>query len=274
MAGDRQVVTREPRELPDQADAARSVLETRRKRLRLLSVVGVLAVLGISLFVALHGASDTPATPVAAWLGPPSQDVPSPPTGQFQRAGLQSHTGSTPKLVFIGAQYSPFAAAERWAVVKALGQLGSFSGLRSGLSQSGQSGLQAIPTFDLLHARYRSAYVLFDHKDLEDRAGHRLQRLSARESRLLASYDPSGTIPLVLIGDYAMAGSGYPPRDIEGKSFETIQKALQHTVVEGYVQEINAEANVITALLCHTGGGLPRAVCARAAVQRISRQLQ
>jgi hypothetical protein len=182
--------------------------------------------------------------------------------------------GSKPELLFIGAQYSPYSAAERWAVVKALGQFGTFSGLRTGESQSGQSGFQLLPTFDLLHARYRSAYVAFDHKDLEDRGGSPLQKLSREEAKLFDLYDPSRTIPLVLAGGYAMAGSGYSPGDIQGRSFDTIQKALQRGAPDGYVQEINAETNAITALLCRADGAVPRAACGRRSVREISRYLQ
>ncbi len=248
--------------------AREQALRRRRGSRILVAAVGVVAV-ALAVFFALRSATGgTTPTVVAASLGKPTADVPNAPTGQFKRVGSIVRSGGKAEVLFIGAQFCPFCAAERWSLVKALGQFGQFTNLRTSTNQAGQSGFGTIPTFDLTHAGYTSRYVTFAHVDTADRAGNPLQTMSSSESALFNQYDSSGSIPLVLIGGYAQTGSGYSPGDIDGKSFAEVQHTLQQGDAS-FARDINAEANVISALVCHADGGLPVSVCARPAIHTI-----
>lgn len=80
-------------------------------------------VTGFNLRVANAVGVSSPATPVT----PPVQI-----TGQ---PALASH--GRPELVYVGAEYCPFCAAERWPLAVALGRFGTFS--RLGLTDSAPS---------------------------------------------------------------------------------------------------------------------------------------
>ena len=243
----------------------------RRKRIAFRAggaIVAVAAVAAAVLFALRGGASSISQHAVAAGLGAPTSDVTSPPTGQFSHVGAPFSQGGKPELLFIGAQYCPHCAGQRWAIVKALNQFGTFSHLTSSANDDG-----SIPTFNLHEAGYTSKYVTFDHKDLEDRSHHQLDTLSPGEASLFNRYDPSGGIPLVLVSGYALVGDGYDLSVVQNKSFNTVQRALQRGSPDPLVPAINAEANSITAFVCHADGMLPHSVCNRPVIRSIVSQL-
>ncbi|MGH2448152.1 MAG: DUF929 family protein [Chloroflexota bacterium] len=252
-------------------------LQEERRRRAVKYGGGVLAVIALVVAVAagvsLQGKAAGPSTAVAAGLGPQTNNIPS-GTGQFHSGAQVLHIGNKPELLFIGAQYCPFCAAERWAIVKSLDQFGHWSGLTSSTNTQGESGFGLIPTFDLLHANYSSKYVGFDSKDVEDRDFKPLQKLSPAETEVFNRYDSSGGIPLVVAGGYSMTGAGYSPGVIDGKSFKAVQSSLQSGSHTSYVADINSESNMITALLCHAGRNRPAAVCGRGPIQRLVRRLK
>lgn len=170
--------------------------------------------------------------------------------------------------MFIGAQYCPHCAGERWPVIKALNQFGTFQNVGASASSEGN-----IPTFDLTRATYTSAFVAFDHKDVEDLNHNPLQALDATEQNAFNRYDSTGSIPLILAGGYAVTGDAYNLGDIDGLSFATVQHSLQHGERTPIVSDINAEANALTAFLCHADGMKPHSVCGRPVIRSIVRTL-
>lgn len=258
-----------------QQEIARERRETHRRtqrRKRWLTMggiaVAVVALVG-AFFISQQGAGSTAEAAVTSSLGAPTADIPSPPAGQFKPAGMMLRSNGKPEVLFISALYCPFCASERWAIVKALGQFGTWSNLHSSESAQGSGGFGLIPTYDLMHATYRSPYVSLVTRDIEDRSGKPLQQLSPQQQTLFNRYDPSGGIPMVLVADHVMLGAGYQPSAIDGKSFHAVQSGLQRDAPDGFVHDINGEANVITAYLCRADGGKPATACTRPAVRQI-----
>ncbi len=170
---------------------------SRRRRLvpRLASVASV----AIACVIALAGTQGL-ATLNPANLGPPTDAAPPYlPLDSFQRVGAPLYQGGKVELLFISSQGDAYAAAERWPIVKALGQFGSFSGLRPAFSALNRS-CPAVPTYDFTHAVYRSRYITFIHRDLQGwdprtRAEPPLQRLNPGETSLLRRYGGVGLSP-------------------------------------------------------------------------------
>lgn len=178
---------------------------SRRRRLvpRLASVASV----AIACVIALAGTQGL-ATLNPANLGPPTDAAPPYlPLDSFQRVGAPLYQGGKVELLFISSQGDAFAAAERWPIVKALGQFGTFSGLRPAFSALNMS-CPAVPTYDFTHAAYRSRYITFIHRDLQGwdprtSTEPPLQRLNAGEVSLLRRY---GTVGLSPTGDSTAGG--------------------------------------------------------------------
>lgn len=262
------------RALQQQAEEARVQARRRQRVTRvILATVGVVAVAIAALYVVRASTGGT-STAVAANLGPPTAALPGSPTGQFQLHEPVLRQHGKVEVLFIGALYCPYCAAERWSIVKALDQFGSFSGLKSTTNTQGEGGFGVIPTFELLGAGYQSKYVSLDAKDTQDRNHQPLQTLNNSETSNFNRLDPGGGIPLVAVGGYAQSGSGYQPSEIDGMSFAAVQHALQTNSTAGFAGSINAEANVLTALICHADGNQPSRACGVSAVRQIERSIR
>jgi hypothetical protein len=257
-------------------------------------------------------------------LGPPSDAVPSGHVlGAFHRIRQDIHQGGKPELLFIGTMVDGDSAAERWPVVKALDQFGTWSGLHSTATRScvfQRTGtLTCAPlnsrlytgytTFDLERAVYRSRYLAFVHKDLIDGNLQMRQHLSSLELLLFnryarrtgfphwhdavwrtaadaSAFEPKHRFPLVTVGGYletganvAIVGDLTPATSNKPLPFGTIQASLQHgAAIDGappsLLTDFNAEANVITALICHADGKKPTSVCDRPVIKAILKSVK
>jgi len=286
-----------------------------------------------ALVLAVSTASPAPASAATSVtdLGKPTNARPQNayfPAGYFQRKGPVLRSHGKPELLFMGTQVDGQSAAERWALVKALGQFGTLSGVSSlrqpicSLStQGGTTAPQCYPlngtyegktyqwgvaTFDLRKAAYASRYLAFVDVELIDKDAHALPtgRLSATESTLFHRYlfqtaigasaispfwqavgSGQTKMPMVDVGGFVETGTNVvPPIDLVGPNangavgdspwvpFTVIQHSLQtgrltSQEVPTLLNDFNAEANVITAVICRADGGKPASVCARPVIK-------
>src|SRR4051812_39000218 len=134
----------------DRNQRVRAVAAARRRRRRVLAVVGssvgVLAlVAGIVLAAAFRdGSTARPAagdsrTPASASV---LRSVAQVPQSTLAAVGVRAVTGwpkriadapltqgEKPLILYVGAEYCPFCAAERWSLVQALSRFGTFHDL-------------------------------------------------------------------------------------------------------------------------------------------------
>ena len=177
-----------------------------------------------------------------------------------------------PVVLFVGAQYCPFCATERWALVLALGRFGRWSGLSTMHSTPGSSGWPGIATYDLLHAAYGSSTVALQEREVADSAGRPLQALTAAQARAVNVGDPHGSIPFLLIaGRYAQTGAGYSAGLLVGLSFARIHHLVYAEPASRVGRAVTGEANVISALICQAlePNVMPVATCRSPAVQAL-----
>ncbi len=212
--------------------------------------VAVLAVLGIGGYLLLKQ-NIKPATQSEQSLG------------FFKKvADVPLSVENKPYFLFVGAQFCPSCAAERWAMVKALSRFGTFRGLAPDVVGEGEGG---IPTYNFVNADYKSSYVSYGHKEVADKDGKLIpgQELTDFEKKWFNTYDPRGGVPFLFInGQYVQLVAGFSPALIVGKTFDQIKKDLESNADTPYVAAINEEADIITAYLCKATGNQPREVCA------------
>ena len=72
----------------------------------------------------------------------------------------------------MGAEYCPYCAAARWAMIVALSRFGTFSGLATVHSAAANGAGQAepdpnTPTWTFVHATYTSKYLTFTPVELQ-----------------------------------------------------------------------------------------------------------
>ena len=101
--------------------------------------------------------------------------------------------GGKPEVLFIGAEFCPYCAAERWAMVMALSRFGTWSGLKETTS-SPWDAYPATATFSFRDATFTSQYLSFvsvEHETNDNSgSGTRklFQPLTTAESNLWSKY--------------------------------------------------------------------------------------
>lgn len=245
---------------------------------------------------------------------------PSFPLNGFHRIGKPYLPKHRAQVLFIGTLSASDggSAVERWATVKALQQFGTLSGVRAAdrnCHSRNVAGPCSYPTFDWSRARYRSDYVVFDHRDLIGPNNRPYQRLSGRDLSLYNRYsrdrrspfkndrydafntvlkagsgNTSRVLPLVTVGGYlqtvsqillpgdlAVPGTPAPTNPqayipLVPLDFSAVHDSLvrgKDPAASHLIEDVNAEANILTALICHADRMRPGNVCHRQVIREI-----
>jgi len=137
----------------------------RRRRLFITggSILAVVAIVVAFVVVKSLGSSSAPSKPTSATgTALPSSvvnDITNVPASTLQAVGKGSTNPKSiirlngtpltkdgkPEVLYIGAEYCPYCAAERWAMAVALSKFGTFTGLR-GIHSSSSDVPPSIPT--------------------------------------------------------------------------------------------------------------------------------
>jgi hypothetical protein len=173
-------------------------------------------------------------------------------------------------VFFMGAEFCPYSAAERWAVVRALQKYGQWSGLKQTISAARDQPFLNLPTYDFTEAIYTSSHIEFVSRETKDREFKPLQKLLKTEEKLVRKYDPGKEIPFLLIaGRFMQVGAGFTPKIFIGHTFRQTETELKK--IESEIRKtIDAEANIIAALLCLSG--LPPELCKETGVAELVAQ--
>ena len=208
-------------------------------------------------------------------------------------------TGPTgkPEFLYVGSEWCPYCAAQRWAMVVALSRFGTFSQLYQTTSSS-DDVFPDTPTFSFYSKLYKgslytSQYIDFvpveQQGNVKDSSGTypTLQTLTAAQEKLLATYDvppytsTPGSIPFIDIASKFIAiglapGAGqsaaYSPQDLSGKQWSDIASSLEDTS-STISQHILGSANYLTAGICIATGQQPSSVCSTDVIQTIEKTL-
>lgn len=177
-----------------------------------------------------------------------------------------------PVLLYVGAEYCPYCAVERWPVVVALSRFGTFTGLKSTTSAPAPETLPNTPTVTFHGSSYTSDYLVFSSVETQTRDFTPLGTPTAFQQQLFDTYNvdavtgSSGAIPFVMVGNkYAWAGSQYDTGLLEGKNFDQIVTALQDPSTD-IAKGIGGAANYITAMICQLTDGQPADVCSSSVI--------
>ena len=119
-----------------------------------------------------------------------------------------------PLVLYVGAEYCPFCAAQRWAVVQALSRFGTFTGLTLTHSDPKDS-FPNTPTFTFHGATYTSSVVAFEGVETQTVDHKPLDTLTSDQEALFTKYNAppyvpasaQGAIPFIYFGgSYVLSG--------------------------------------------------------------------
>jgi hypothetical protein len=201
-------------------------------------------------------------------------------------SGAALKSGGKPEMLYMGAEYCPFCAAERWGMVVALSRFGTFKNLGTTRSASADE-FPNTATWTFYKSSYTSKYLTFSSVEMQTnklasngQSYTTLQTPTAAQNALLAKYDAppyvasssKGAIPFIDIGNkYMLSGSSYSPQILQGKTWSQIATALKDPS-SPIAKAIDGTANYITAAICKVTGNQPASACTPA-VQKLEAKL-
>ena len=207
-------------------------------------------------------------------VGSPSSVVLPTKTGESTTA---KDAAGKPLITYIGAEYCPFCAAERWSLAVALSRFGTFENL-SGTHSSDSDEFPDTQTLSFYGSSYSSPYVDFqaveEATNQQDGNSYRsLQAPTAAQTALMAKYDTQGSIPFLDIANrYVITGSSFSPQVLQGLSRSQIAAALSNPD-SPVAQAIDGAANDITAAIASVTGNQPSSVGSSATIAAIAQKL-
>jgi thiol-disulfide isomerase/thioredoxin len=240
-------------------------------------VVGLVVIGAVVIVLATHKSSgDKGSTSTAASAAVVSK-VTSLPASLIASVGLGTATppkaitapaltkDGKPLVVYFGAEYCPFCAAERWPLVVALSRFGTWSNLSQTVSGAAPEPYPLTPTFSFVGASYSSPYLAFQGVETQTNQKKNgkytpLQTPTAAQAAIDAKYG-SGSVPFIDFGNkYTSEGASYSSDPLVGKSFDEIAAATadpNSNIGKGVL----GTANVMTVAICDMTGGKPSSVC-------------
>ncbi len=226
-------------------------------------------------------------------------DLTSLPTSAFDAVGVSAPTsgvqlphvvrtgapeltsGGKPLVFYTGAEYCPYCAAERWALVVALSRFGHFTALYA-TSSSGTSAYPGTPTFSFAGAAYASPYVAFTGIEQYSTATAsgggfaRIATLTPDQQALVDRFDHPAAgkpFPFVDVANRLVAtAAGFSPAVLHGLSQGALLAGLDAPSTPA-AQGILASANALSAGVCAVTGQRPATVCTSRGVVAADRAL-
>jgi type II secretory pathway pseudopilin PulG len=182
---------------------------------------------------------------------------------------LTSH--GKPEVLFIGGEFCPYCAAERWSLVQALSRFGTFTNL-SQIRSAADDG--DIATFSFYKSSYTSKYISFDPVEAEDRAQNTLEAPTAAQQALWTKYsgNPPGFPFLDFGGKYQQTTAGYQFADLDGLDQQQIAAQLKDPSSK-VAQDILGEANNLTATICALTNNRPASACSSSVISSVQSKL-
>jgi hypothetical protein len=183
---------------------------------------------------------------------------------------VASTAASGGAVVYVGAEFCPYCALQRWALLVALSKFGTFTNLSNAVYSSSTDIYPHLASWTFVGARYSSPYFRFEPTELSssvpDREGgyKRLQTMTAAQQAAYHAFDPQQGLPFVDIGDqYVTVGASASPAALEGLSLEQIGSRLDNPV-SPVAQAVDGSANYLIAAMCQLVHGTGPAICSSA----------
>jgi len=161
-----------------------------------------------------------------------------------------------PVVVFVGAEFCPYCALERWALVVALSRFGAFSNLGQTISSSSTDVDPGLQSWSFMGSAFTSTSLVFDPAEIYTSTpnptgtGYEpLQRLTPLQARAYAPYAVGG-FPFVDIGGkYVALGASADPSVLQNLSLDQIASQLDNPW-SPVAQAVDGAANYLIAAMC------------------------
>lgn len=191
--------------------------------------------------------------------------------GLIAVSGPRPDSGSKVGLLYVGAEFCPYCAGQRWGIVLTLLRFGKLDGMRYMASTAGDVYANT-PTMTFQHATYRSPWLDLQAVETADREQHPLMQLDKLQISIFTTFDAPPyvqypeSIPFVYLGGrYVLHELLASPESLANKDWKQIAAALDDPR-SALFGEVMPRVNLLTAAICRLDGQKPADVCKAAGV--------
>jgi hypothetical protein len=184
-----------------------------------------------------------------------------------------------PEIFYLGAEYCPYCAAERWSLIMAMSRFGEYKDLQLMKSADAPEAFPQTNTFTFQHSSYTSQYVDWASVETADRTQQPLQTPTADQLAIVNKYDAppytqqTGSIPFVSYANqYVTIGAGFQNSSIQDLTWQQIASKLSDPN-DPVTKNIVGNANYLTAAICQSTNNQPASVCQAAPIPDIEKQI-
>lgn len=256
-----------------------ALVRRRRSMVAAASVVAVVAVIAIVVALGLSSSSSKTTAPRVALTAAQEAQLTSVPlstlvvsSNTHEAAPLipayeidqPAYTsGGKPAILYIGAEFCPICATERWPMLVALSQFGTFHDLSQTRSAVRDGN---IATVSFYGSSYTSKYLTFTPVEAETNIpkGNTYQPLQTptpAQMHLWTGTLGSESFPFIYVGGkYVLNTYQYPVNVIQGKDFTQIASDVGNndTTIGA---SIDSAAAAFVKYICNITGQQPAATC-------------
>jgi len=270
-----------------QALGRRVAIKTKQRNRRIVAISVVVSTIAIFLVLALivEASSEVPGDQYTTSIGQPvsptvMQQITGVNDSTLSAIGLPSSVappavvtgsplvmGGKPEVIYIGGEFCPYCAVERWSLIIALSHFGTFSGLE--YMQSSKTDTNPnTPTFTFADSTYVSQHITFVAVEELNRQEQTLTTLTGDEPSLVSQYGTcaatgeSGGIPFVDIANAYVVNCGaqFNLPQIAGDNWTQVSSQLNDPS-STVAKDIDGAANTLIAAVCKADGGQPASIC-------------
>lgn len=277
--------------------------EARRPWGLISGVVGVVAVFVVVLLVLESTLSsglkqDTKVLPVPASLLKTLTSIPETTLADVKGGNIVNYpinipstfkpvaltSKGLPEIGFVGAEYCPYCALQRWSLIIGLSPFGTWSGLKI-IRSSVYDSPTNVPTFTFAYgAKFTSQYLVFSPHELQSNVSihhdgdpyYNLQKVSGVLASAFTTIDTSTGYPFLdYAGKLAQVGSEASTADVakmNGLTWDQVVVQLRNpkSVI---AKQVLGGANYVTAAACMITGKKPAGVCNSARIKSLDTTL-
>jgi hypothetical protein len=262
-------------------DELRSRTRRRHVRRRSLAAGSVALAVGVAVVVASVGTTSiTPSQPNKPQLASYYQAAIKVSNSTLEKVGLPAtvaiptrvnptlHTAGTNGVVsYVGAEYCPYCAIQRWGLLVALSKFGTFTNLNHEILSSSTDVYPHLASWSFIGAEYTSKYFQFDPVELTSdqrtsAGGYKpLEKMTDPERVAYEKFNPQGELPFVDFGNhYVTLGASSSPSVLEGLSPSAIGQQLNNPK-SAVALAVDGSANYFIASLCSMAQTDAPAIC-------------
>jgi hypothetical protein len=275
-------------------DELRSRTRRRNVRRRSLGAGSLALALGVAIVVASVGTSSiTPTSPNKPQLASYYQAAINVSNSTLETVGLPatvalltrvnptlSTAGTNGVVSYVGAEYCPYCAIQRWGLLVALSKFGTFTNLNRNIFSSSSDAYPRLASWSFAGAKYTSKYFRFEpveltsDKPISGGGYEPLEKMTEPQSVAYDKFNPQGESSFVDFGNhYVTLGASSSPSVLEGLSLSEIGQQLNDPE-SPVALAIDGTANYFIASLCSMAQTDAPAICSSRVTLQATKDLR